>query len=175
MNQNLAITLGAAAALLAGACSVDNSDYERKLRDALSEADVSLTQAIEVAESETSVGSARTAKLQVTSDRQFRVNAFGKSGASHQFAIALTGNITGDNPIDLSGGSCGSKTLGEIVAIAEAEVSGQGTSIELDDDEGCQYEVQVLTDADLMEVEVTGDGSVTDTETSDDDGTGEDD
>ena len=164
----------AAAAVSLTACATDNGEYEQQLRDALAQADVSLVEAIEVAESQTFVGSARHAHLQVNGERQFTASAFDQT-ASREYAIALSGDITGENPIDLTGGSCGSKTLGELVAVAEAEVSGQGTSIELDDDEGCQYEVQVLTSSDLMEVEVTGDGNVTEVEVSDNDGSSDDD
>ncbi len=95
--------------------------------------------------------------------------------------FALGGESISDDAIGTSSASCSHAiSAAEAIAIAEADQGGTATSYEQgmeddDDDVPCTWEVQVLTDTDLMEVEVGPDGTVLETELSDEDGTGEDD
>ncbi|MEZ4443591.1 MAG: hypothetical protein R3B72_31255 [Polyangiaceae bacterium] len=159
-------------ALAATACSNQRQDqYEGQLREALNKADVSLGEAIVIAENNPEI--AYGARLEVVGDSVFTVRAAANHAAT-RYSISLSGELLAADSVGQGGTPCGSLSLQDLAAIAEAEVSGQATSIEPDDDGGCAFEVQVLTSQDLMEVKVSGSGDVLEVETSDEDGSGED-
>lgn len=159
--------------LAAAACSTDNSAYERRLRDALDEADVTLVQSTSIAQAELPASEAVTASLRVNdASPVFAVSAFA-SGAMQRVEIDPVGGAvlaiqdTSGTPL-----SCEGVPLGEALSIAEAEVGGEAVSAQPDDDGACALEVQVLVGLELWEVKVGADGTVLETEISDEDGSG---
>jgi hypothetical protein len=163
-----------ALASLATGCT-DNSDYERRLRDALDRADLGLADSVTVAESEIPTSETVRATLRVASTPVFTVDAFG-SGAMHRVDVdPIGGAVLAIQDSGAAAAECESIPMTEILAIAEAEVGGEAVSAEPDDDGACNLEVQVLVGLELWEVKVGPEGAVIETEISDEDGSGEED
>lgn len=158
-----------AALTLASGCST-NDDYVAKLTDATAEADVSLREAIEIAEADAS-SSAVNASLQVADKPEFVVRAVATDDAL-EIKLDLSGAIvTRDSIAERSGPCADSISLAEALAVAEHEANGEAVAAVPDDDVACAFEIQVLQPDNLWEVKVNKSGEVLESEDSDENGT----
>ena len=159
-------------------CESNDEAYVAALRDAMAKADVTLADT--VADSHNSGLNATRAGISVSQEVfTVRGNAADRMVRKR---YALSGEAIGEDELGASSTVDCSHAVSaqEAIAVAEADQSGTATSIELeteddDDDVPCTWEVQVLTADALMEVEVGPDGTVLETELSDEDGSGDDD
>ena len=159
-------------------CESNDEAYVAALREAVAKADSSLADSVKAAEND---GAAPVSGELSVKGEMFSVRAVAQPDLK-RFRFALDGEAVGVDVIGASpSGDCSHAiSASEAIAIAEADQNGTATGIEQeyeddDDDVPCTWEVQVLTPNELMEVEVGPDGTVLETELSDEDGTGEDD
>lgn len=159
-----------AAASLAGCSS--NSEYVAKLRSAVDQANVKLSDSVQVAEGDANAGVAFKAALLVNADPVFAVDALASVDHNDVRVDILSGAVLSVNVINSPATApCpGSISLSEAIAIAEGAVGGEAVAIQPDDDDACNREVQVLDSDTLWEVKVSPSGKVIETEESDEDG-----
>lgn len=173
--KHILATSGILAALLTSACSGD-SEHVAKLRAALAEAELSLSDSVAVAELETSQGIGLKAALLVDAVPVFSVGALA-SDAFHQVAVdPVSGKVLSAQTAAQDAELCSDAvSLSEAIAAAEAEVGGEAVAIEPDDDGYCNREVKVLTSDALWEVKVGPAGNLVEPPEEADDEEGEDD
>lgn len=154
-------------------CS-SNSEYVQKLRTAVNESQVTLAQTIAIAEHDTQGGAGVKARLLVDGDAVFAVGAV-EAETLRDFRIDLQGQIRSSDQVGPGIAPCpGAISLSDAVAVAEREAGGEGVAIVPDDDVACAFEVQVLTADTLWEVKVGSDGTVLESEESDEGGSEDD-
>ncbi|MBW2528439.1 MAG: hypothetical protein JRI23_29965 [Deltaproteobacteria bacterium] len=169
------LALASTALLLNSACS-SNDEYIEKLRAAMAQSDVTLSEVVEVAEAETWVGASTKAALLVDGAPVFFVRAQDTTETLLKYDIGLDGSILSVRDLGAGAGPCpGTISLLEALGIAEAEAGGVAVASVPDDDVACAFEVQVLTPDTLWEVKVGPDGRVLESEESDEDGVEDDD
>lgn len=165
-----------AATTLSAACSSDNSTYEDRLRAALDLADITLIDAVGIAEAETPEARAFQAALLLSTSPIFAVRTEAAGSLRILNVDIDTGAVLATSDAGAAGADCAQAiALSDALAIAEARVEGEAVAVVWDDDEPCAREIQVLTNPELMEVKVAADGSILEVEVSDEDGSGIDD
>lgn len=165
----------ALSALTASGCANSNEDYVADLRAAMDEADVSLREAVGIAEADEANAEAIRAALLVDGTPRFSVRAL-SGDTGWKFRLSLAGTVQEKSADVSSGGPCeGSIGLVEALEIAEQEAGGDAVAVVPDDDVACAFEIQVLTPDTLWEVKVSSSGEVLESEESDEDGTGDED
>jgi uncharacterized membrane protein YkoI len=168
--KNLCTLVGMAGLLLASGCS-NNDEYVAKLKAATDAADISLRDAVALAEAEAASGAAINAALLVDGDAVFSVRAEASQEA-FRYHIDLQGTVLSANSVTPKGGPCGdSISLVQAIDVAEAEAGGEAVAIVPDDDVACAFEIQVLQPNNLWEVKVSKAGEVLESEDSDENGT----
>lgn len=174
-----AAILSTGLALLAtSGCESNDEAYVKALREAVAKADSTLAETVSASEADGAI--TNSGHLAVESE-MFSVQAVAASDLK-RFRFALDGEMISEEIVGTGNSAACSHAISasEAIAIAEADQAGEATGIEQemeddDDDVPCTWEVQVLTASELMEVEVGPDGTVLETELSDEDGSGEDD
>ena len=161
------IVAAAVLAILPGCSGTEQQNSE--LRAALDRSSVTLRESVTIAESSLPDSTAIRATLLTVSD----VLAVGTyaGGALKDIRIdPVSGEVLSTTPLAGSAPSCpGSVSMGEAIAAAEAEVSGDAVMIQPDDDGECNREVKVLDGDDVLyEVKVAPDGAVIESEVADD-------
>ena len=152
--------------ILSTACS---NGREAKLREALSQPHIRLADSVPIAEQSVTGSAAVEAWLLVDDEPVFAVDAVA-AGQAHDVRLGFAdGTILSDTARGERRAPCPGISLQEAIAIAEAERSGEAVAVQPDDDNACNREVQVLAGNTLWEVKVGPDGTVLETEVSDDD------
>ena len=142
---------------LLSACSKPSAS-SGGLMDALSNAQLTLGEAVAVAES--TGGTAVRASLVVDAEPVFSVDTRMDGTFSSLRIDAGSGEVLSNDPVTLSVEPCDAVSLADAIAVAEIEVGGDAVSAEPDDDGNCNTEVIVLVDASLWEVKVGPSGTV---------------
>lgn len=179
--MRIATVLGIIAVCCAAGCSSTSETSERakELRAALDKAELSLADAVGVAEADSSDGIGVKAELLVGDAPVFAVNALATDVLRKVRVDAVSGAVLSAEVGGPASNPCaGSISLAEAISVAEAAVSGEAVAIEPDDDGQCNREVKVLAELTLWEVKVGPDGAVVEKEVDDEeagDEEGEDD
>ena len=154
------------ACVLAAACS---NGREARLRGALSQQHISLGDSAAIAEQSVAGSTAVEAWLLVDGDPTFAVDTVANRQA-HDVRLGFSdGMILSSIARGERRPPCRGIPLAEAIDIAEAEKRGEAVAVQPDDDDACNREVQVLAGDTLWEVKVGPDGTVLETEVSDDD------
>jgi hypothetical protein len=165
--------IGTSSTFLFAACSGADGTGPRvtKLREAVTQAKVSLRQSVEAGQASVTGGKAINAALLVQGDPVYSVGAVG-NGTLHDVRLDIvSGSVIASNVVGASADPCpGSIPVADAIAIAEAQVNGQSVAVQPDDDDQCLREVQVLAGDVLWEVKLARDGAVLEVEKSDADG-----
>ena len=166
-GNKLGLLTAVGAALLCAACS---SGRKEKLQEALGRAQLPLSASVDIAEQNVQRSTAVKAALLVDADPVYAVGALA-TGNLHDVRVDITdGRVLGNVDMGASSVPCpGAVGLVEAITIAESSMSGSAVSIQPDDDNECDREVQVLSAGRLWEVKVGPDGTVIEVELSDDD------
>jgi hypothetical protein len=169
--MNRAHFIAAVATLvLASGCS-SNDEYISKLHTAVDSTNLSLADAVQLAEADMASGDAVNAAVLVDGDPMFSVRAETAQEAI-RYHIDLQGTVVSANSVPAKGGPCAdSISLVEALGVAEAEASGEAVAVVPDDDVACAFEIQVLQPSNLWEVKVSKSGEVLASEDSDENGT----
>lgn len=153
------------------AACADNSAYERQLREALDQAEITLIDAIDVGEAETAEAVGVRAALLVGTDPVYSVETHAAGTVRALHIDIVTGAVLSASEAGAASSDCAQAiALTEALSIAEARVGGEAVAVVWDDDEPCAREIQVLTDPELMEVKVAASGRILEVEESDEDG-----
>jgi len=152
--------------ILLGACS---NGREAKLRAALAQPHIRLADSAAIAEKSVTGSAAVEAWLLVDAEPVFAVDAVAEGQAYDVRLGFADGAILSNQANGERRGPCSGIGLDEAIAIAEAAKGGEAVAVQPDDDDACNREVQVLAGDTLWEVKVGPDGTVLETEVSDDD------
>jgi hypothetical protein len=157
----------------------DSSDVRERLGDELEQADISLIEAIAIAEGAAPGAVVLEAKLDVhtnvttydielldgESEREIDVSpSDGAIVRDRSDALDSDDLVEAQSAAEMVGGSVG---WAELVAAAEASAGGIAFEVEADGDKGV-LEVELLVDGTIWEVDLASDGTVLKSEVSDD-------
>lgn len=172
MNQGTGLrALSAAAVTLLAACNSGPGQRTLEMQKALESAHVSLADSVVVAQGDGDNGHAIRASLMTGAQPMFSIATLASEQLQDVRVDPVSGGILSKNAISGTPALCGdSLGLDQAIAIAENEVGGSAVSVQPDDDDACDREVQVLSGDTLWEVKIAPDGTVKEKEVSDDDG-----
>jgi hypothetical protein len=173
------VTILSTLALVGCDLANDSSDVRERLGDELEQADISLTEAIAIAEAAAPGAVVLEAKLDVhtnvitydielldgQSEREIDVSpSDGAIVRDRSDALDSDDLAEAQSAAEMVGGSVG---WAELVAAAEASAGGIAFEAEADGDKGV-LEVELLVDGTIWEVDLASDGTVLKSEVSDD-------
>lgn len=146
-------------------CAADGG-YHSELRVAVDRADHSLADMVLLAEASVQHSAGINARIDRTAE-QFAIGAIADE-QRHDLRLDFHGAVVTTRAAGPAAVGCQTQiTLGEALAIAEAEAGGDAVAVVPDDDDSCMREIQVLVGNTLWEVKVGPTGSIVEKELSD--------